>query len=231
MTLYLQEGVDHEDVSLAVRTMIRELINAWVDFEGVIQARYIGPSLEDAGDQNGFQFEAGADDPETLNTSVVTIVALSSIALILGMVAAYRYRRAGRGGKDEGELTLAAGSSLTPTDSNLSEGTSSNKSFSGMMPVAYRTDHEVDMSGMSAILEGDSDSADGSDIYLSEAGYSHSEDDSMSHQSESKFSRMQSLSNHPVLGAQKMVDDEEEEDFLFDTGASQAASMSKQQAE
>jgi hypothetical protein len=234
MTIYLQEGANPEEVTLLVRKLIRELSNNWSGSSGVIRAKYLGPTEGDETDQNSFQFETGAGDSETLNTSVVTIVALSSFVLILGMVAAYRYRRTGRDGKDEGVLTLAAGSDLTPVDSNLSDATSSNKSFSGMMPLAYRTDHEIDLSGMSAILEGDSDSqSNGSDIYLSEAGYSHSEDDSISQQSESKFSRMQSLSNHPVLGAQKMVEDDEEDDFLFDTGASQAkaASMSKQQAE
>jgi hypothetical protein len=220
MDLYLVPGADKDGAVVEATKAIRDLMSKTdgLDVTGIVKVEYLGPVLSDAsaateGETRGTNTELSNNDG-SLDSGMLVLVALGSFFVVVATIAAYRCKRNIENADKDGPLTIATGSQITGASSNISSNISADSStlspFSAMIPNAYRL-NEPD--SMSAILE-DSDSAsngrDTSDIIVSESGYT--EDDSRDH------SYLQSIMNDPVLGAEKMEDYEEGEDFIFDTG-------------
>jgi hypothetical protein len=214
MDLYLLPVADKDIAVLEARKAIRVLMSKTdgLDVTGIDKVEYLAPGLSDAsaateGETRGIKL---SNNDGTLDSGMLVLVALGSFFVVVATIAAYRFKRNDENSDKDGPLTIATGSQITGASSNISADSSTLSPFSAMLPNAYRMNEPY---SMSAILE-DSDSAsnarDTSDIIVSESGYT--EDDSRDN------SYLQSIMNDPVLGAEKMEDYEEGEDFIFDTG-------------
>ena len=216
-----------------LRTRIRDLMNGGdVEADGVVEATYLAPNLDDPSslERSGLPSNARREST-SLNPGLSVLVALGAFSVVIFCISyAYRWGR-----EDKlGNATVVTGSEITTSGSNLTASTAGapTSPFSGMLPNAYRLDREMNMS---AILEGDSDSASQgvrSDIIISESGFTTDDDYSISQNSTDPESLnqayVQSLSQKPVLGAQPMYDEEDEDDLLFDIGSGRESNNAEQ---
>ena len=224
MDLYLTKDADDDVAFLEARKAIQDIMSTTGGLDGLVNIRnveYLKPeltetdALEENDESNGVRV---ASDGDRIGSGVVTLAALGCFFMLAAGVAAYRFKRNDEDDKQaDGTLTIDPnGSQLTGADSNLSGDTSTSpvsvSPYSGMLPNPYRM-NEPDT--MSAILEGDSDSASQTpshDIVVSDSGYTEED-------SRGDVSYMQGVLNDPVLGAHKMEDYDDDGDYLFDTSA------------
>ena len=228
MSTYVKESkLDYKaqwaTVDRELRTLVRDWMNGGnVKAEGVVRATYLGPNWDDPSSLESSLPTKVSGDRNTLTPGISVLVALGAFSVVLFCITyAYRWRRDDK----LANATIVTGSEITTSGSNLSASTTGvvTSPFSGMLPNAYRLDREMNMS---AILEGDSDSASQgvrSDIIISESGFTTDDECSVSQNLTDPESLthayLQSLSKTPVLGAQPMYDEEDEDDLLFETGS------------
>ena len=214
------------ELLLKIQNWLNNDVVNGVPVPGIARAEYLGPPLTTAASIETTTNNPGTirTEPSNLSAQVVVLVSLSSFLVVLVMLAVYRYRSDVE--REEGTLTVEPRSELTYPETPGSNGRGRSRvvvsPFSEMLPGAYRMGSEM---SMSAILEGDSDTASNarcSEIMVSDSGYT-TEDDSVTTQTQGlDYANLQSLADAPVLGAQKLVDDEED-DLLFDTGLNMAS--------
>jgi hypothetical protein len=211
MTMFLEQTVNGEaakqDLLFGVRDTMQKTDFPQVD--GVVAVWYLEPDLTDISgieDDSGADGAIGGSSPGFSEGVVVAFATLGIFVFAALTLAVYRFR-GNRHAEDDGVLTIGAGSDVTGIQSN---GSKPMSSFSAMLPQAYRMN---DQDAMSAILEvdSDSDSRAQSSVIVSDGGYT-SDGDSLQ---DSVYTSHIS----PVLGAQKVDDDNLENDraFLFET--------------
>jgi hypothetical protein len=211
MQLILEQTVNGEaakqDLLFGIRgTMQKE---DFPQVDGIVAVWYLEPELSDVAaieEDNGSEGSVDAVGAGVSEGAVVAFAALGIFVFGALMLAVYRLR--GSTSHADGSLTLeGGGSNATGIDSC---GSNPISPFSAMLPKAYML-HDQDT--MSAILEGDSDSESRaqSSVFISEGGYTSDGD---SHQDSLYATHI-----NPVLGAQKLDDDnlEADREFLFDT--------------
>lgn len=221
MTLFLEQTVNGEaakqDLLFGVRDTMQKSDFPQVD--GIVAVWYLEPELSDV---SGIEDDTGSDsaiDANRLGISAGVVVAFAALGVFVFAaltLAVYRFR-GNRHSQEDGALTIAAGSDVTGIHSHGSKSTSS---FSAMLPQAYRMNTQ---DTMSAILEvdSDSDSRAQSSVIVSDGGYT-SDGDSLQ-------DSVYTSHIDPVLGAQKVDDDNLENDraFLFESDLEDTESIDR----
>ena len=213
MELHLEETVEDRagmnDLLFQVQSTMQR-----TDFPAVpeiVKVWYLGPEVAGVSGITGDSPKSIDATPTSQSSVPSGVVAAFSalgffvfVALMIGMFRVRGNRT------EEGSLTIDPGSALSGSTNNTSSKQPSISPFSAMLPTAYNL-HDPET--MSAILEGDSDSESRaqSSVIVSEGGFT-SDGDSIVDES------MYTTTNlDPVLGAQKMEDElDEDRAFLFE---------------
>jgi hypothetical protein len=219
MSLFLEQTVDGEAARQEVLFGVRDTMQKsdFPQVDGIVALWYLEPELSDVSgieDGNNGDSTVGGDSQSFSEGVVAAFAALGIFVFAALTLAVYRFR-GNRHAEEDGALTIAAGSEITGIQSH---GSKSVSSFSAMLPQAYRMN---DQDTMSAILEvdSDSDSRAQSSVIVSDGGYT-SDGDSLQ-------DSVYTSHADPVLGAQKIDDDNLENDraFLFESDLENTASI------
>jgi hypothetical protein len=223
MQLYLEKSVNGQNIINELLINIQSVMEK-ADFPtvaGIVKVWYLSPEMNAVAEANadnlpGNNGQANIIESSYSKTGIVVSFSLLGFVFVALMFGMFRKRDTGGDASltiDPSAITIASESSATKP---------SISPFSAMLPQAYSL-HDPET--MSAILEGDSDaeSRAQSSVIVSDGGFT-TDGDSLVDDS------MYTSSNiHPVLGAQKVDEDNVDDDriFLFENDGEEVSSIDK----